>query len=111
MSDIDIASLRKMLDDTVTQWAAGVAPTDAASPANEITEVVDAKVLPEGKRAVRTKTSGDRVYILDDADQTRRWVTSSEVLSKLGFEMSDVVEIDDTEMMKYKMGPAIYKVD
>lgn len=111
MSNIDVAGLRKMLDDTVTQWAAGVSPTDAEpSPANELTEAKDRK-LPEGKRVVRTKTSGDRVYLLDEEKQTRQWVTNVDVLKKLGFELSDVTEVDDNELLKFQMGQALYRVD
>lgn len=80
----------------------------AASPANEITEVQ--RVLPEGKRVVRTKTSGDRVYLLDDVKKTRAWITTGEILQAMGFEMSDVIDVEDTELMKYNMAPAIYKV-
>lgn len=110
MADVDVAALRKMLDETVTQWAAGVSiPT--ASPTNEITEVKDERILPEGKRVVRTKASGDRVYLIDEVKKTRQWVTNPEVLAALGFESSDVNEVDENEMMKYQMGPALYRVD
>lgn len=69
------------------------------------------RVLPEGKRVVRTKTSGDRVYLLDETKGTRQWVTNPEVLKSLGFESSDVTEIDDDELLKFQMGPALYRVD
>lgn len=65
--------------------------------------------LPEGQRVVRTKTSGDRVYLLDEIKKTRQWITNGEVLTGLGFEMSDVTEVSDIEMMKFNMGPALYK--
>lgn len=68
-----------------------------------------AKVLPEGKRVVRTKTSGDRVYLLDDVKKSRQWVTNPDVLVGTGFDMSDVVEVEDTELIKYSMGPALFK--
>ena len=67
--------------------------------------------LPEGKRVVRTKSSGDRVYLLDEAKKTRRWVTNAKVLEGLGFKFEDVSEVDDTEMLKYQMGPALYRVE
>lgn len=75
--------------------------------------------IPKDKRVVRTKTSGDRVYLLDEVKKTRQWIagnssghpTGPELLESFGFSMSDVVEIDDTEMMKYQMGSAIYKLD
>ena len=68
------------------------------------------RVLPEGKRVVRTKSSGDRVYLLDDVKNTRQWVTNPEVLKGLGFEIEDVTEVDDQELLKYNMGPALYRV-
>lgn len=79
----------------------------AASPANEITEV--RRVLPEDQRVVRTKTSGDKVYLLDENKKTRQWITNGEVLAGLGFEMNDVTEVDDATMMRYNMGPALYR--
>lgn len=73
------------------------------------TESMTGRVLPEGKRVIRTNTSGDRVYFLDDVKMTRQWVTNPEVLDSLGFELGDVVEIDEDEMLKYQMAPALYK--
>lgn len=64
---------------------------------------------PEGKRVVRTKSSGDRVYLLDDVKKTRQWVYSPEVLDSVGFDMGDVTEIEDNELLKYTMGPALLK--
>lgn len=74
-------------------------------------EVVDStptvkKELPEGKRAVRTKTTGDRVYLLDEKEMTKRWITSPEVLEGMGFGLADVVEIEDAEFHKYKISTA-----
>lgn len=69
----------------------------------------DKRELPEGKRAVRTKSQGDKVFYLDDEKKTRQWVTSPEVLASLGFEMGDIVEVDDGELIKYQMASAIYK--
>lgn len=66
---------------------------------------------PDGKRAVRTKSSGDKVYVLDPEKMTRHWVTNADVLKSLGFELTDVGEIGESEAMKYQIGPAIYKVD
>lgn len=68
------------------------------------------RVLPEGKKVVRTKTSGDRVYLLDETKNTRQWVTNPQVLKSLGFESGDVVEVDDNELLKFQMGPALYRV-
>ena len=69
------------------------------------------RVLPEGKRVVRTKSSGDRVYCLDEEKKTRQWVTNPEILKGLGFEPSDVQEVEDNELLKYQMGTALYKLD
>lgn len=78
-------------------------------------EVVEAtapeRVLPEGQRVIRTKNSGDRVYMLDDNKKTRQWITNGDVLTGLGFEFGDVTEVDDNELLKYNMGPAIYRVE
>lgn len=69
------------------------------------------RVLPEGKRVVRTKTSGDRVYLLDEVKKTRQWLTKPEVLDAQGFTAADVVEVPDDELLKYQMGAAIYKTE
>lgn len=69
------------------------------------------RVLPEGKRVVRTKSSGDRVYLIDEVKKTRQWVTSPEILEGLGFESGDVTETDDTDLLGYQMGPALYRID
>ena len=126
--NIDVTNLRKLahdaLDEAITKWVAGEAPTDSPSPDNMLQAVVDEptagaeftppeRTTPEGKRVVRTKTSGDRVYLLDDTQnpKTRAWVTNEDILNKLGFTQADVIEVDDVEMMKYNMAPAVYKVD
>lgn len=67
--------------------------------------------LPKDKRVVRTKTSGDRVYLLDEEKKTRQWITNPEVLKSLGFEITDVTEVEDSELLRFQMGPALYKVD
>lgn len=67
--------------------------------------------LPKDKRVVRTKSTGDRVYLLDDTKKIRQWVTNPEVLKGLGFEMTDVGEADDMEVAKYQLGPALYRVE
>jgi len=109
MPDIDVDGLRRFLseaiEDAITRWAAGEAPQK--SPANELSEVKDTK--PTNKRVVRTKASGDKVYLLDEAQKTRQWVAKPEVLEGLGFTMEDVVEINDAEAFKYSMGPALYQ--
>lgn len=67
------------------------------------------KVLPEGKRVVRTKSSGDRVYYIDEEKKTRQWITNPEVLTSLGFGMEDVTDVEDAELLKYQMAAALYK--
>lgn len=110
---MDINALKRLLNDAVDQWAAGVSPTTN----EEITEVESAqepdlkeRTLPEGKRVVRTKSSGDRVYYLDEDKKTRQWITNPEVLQGLGFEIGDVVEVEDQELLGYNMAAALYKV-
>lgn len=117
MENIDVAALREFVhaavEEAITQWTAGAAP-EQTSPTSTNTEVIDetpVRTLPEGKRVVRTKSSGDRVYLIDENGKTRHWVTNLEVLKDQGFEMEDVVELEENELMKYNMGPAIYKVN
>ena len=93
--EIETTSDPDLLDITISKASGSVEP---------------ARVLPEGKRVVRTKSTGDRVYMLTDADNSRRWITNPEVLKGLGFEMGDITEVDDSELMKYTMGPALYRV-
>lgn len=66
---------------------------------------------PEGKRLVSTKGQGDRKYELDETAKTRRWLSNPEVLESRGWKMEDAVEITDTELADYKMGPAIFRAD
>lgn len=83
------------LEDHLAAAEAGEAPTSRA--------------IPTDGRVVRTTTSGDRVYYLSETKKTRQWVTNPDVLDSLGFIMEDVTEVDDDEMLKYQMGPALYK--
>ncbi len=115
MSDIDALKLRinNVIDDWVTeQQDTNVdAPEPSEEPEdNTPEEEAEPRVLPEGKRVVRTKSSGDRVYLLDEVKGTRQWITNPTVLDGIGFIMEDVKDIDDTEMLKYQMGPALYRV-
>lgn len=64
--------------------------------------------LPEGQRVVRTSNTGDRVYLLDDNTKLRHWLQNPTALENAGFQMGDVVEVEDTEMLKYQMGPPKY---
>lgn len=119
---MNIVKLHQLID----QWAAEerksieakvageiASPDEPSSNPNATPEVaaeVAARVLPEGQRVIRTKTSGDRVYLLDDNKKTRQWVTKPEILEALGFQMTDVKDVDDSELLKYQMGPALYKM-
>ena len=76
-----------------------------------IVNEVSTRVLPEGKRVVRTKNSGDRVYLINEKEETRQWITNERVLAGLGFEFSDVTDIEEDELVKFRMAPALYKVN
>lgn len=78
--------------------------------AEVVEEIKEDRVLPEGKRAVRTDSSGDRVYLLDEVKKTRQWITNPQILEGFGFEQTDVVKVEDNELLKYQMGPALYKL-
>lgn len=82
---------------------------DDGGTADEKAEEAKAVEKPKDKRVVRTKSSGDRVYYLDEVKKQRQWVYNPNVLQSLGFDMSDVVEIEDSELLRYGMGPAILK--
>ena len=107
---MDIQGLHQLIDEwAAKQSAQGEPPPPPAETKRE---------LPKDKQAVRTKSTGDKVYILDDKLKTRQWVQSSTpgvdgptLLKELGWEMDDVVEIDDTEFIRYNPGPLISKAD
>jgi hypothetical protein len=67
--------------------------------------------LPKDKRVVRTKSTGDRVYLLDETAKTKAWVTSPEILEKLGFTLNDVQDIEDSMMLGYAMIASLYRVE
>lgn len=106
MGNVDITQLRKMIDEAITQWEAG----GSADVSPEPTAAVEDK-RTDGKRAVRTKSTGDRVYLIDDNAKTKVWITSPEIMSKLGFEMADVEDSEDSELVNYAMKPSIYRID
>lgn len=60
-------------------------------------------------RIVRTKTTADRVYLLDVEKKSRQWMTNPAVVESYGFSMADVVEIDDDELLRYEQGQAIFE--
>lgn len=118
---LDITGLHKLID----EWAAkqdvvtvevgkdyvATIPVDNEPQEAEVVEATEERKLPEGKRVVRTKSSGDRVYLIDEVAKTRHWITNPEVLQGLGFEMTDVVDVEDNELLKYQMGAAKYRAD
>lgn len=66
---------------------------------------------PKDKRVIRTKSTGDRVYLIDETAKTKAWVTTEDILTKLGFTQADVQEVDDSALVGYAMTASIYKVD
>lgn len=104
---MDTSELKKKINNIIDDWADGQKPS--SDPNKE--EAKPERKLPEGKRVVRTKSTGDRVYFIDEVKKTRQWVTNPDILKSLGFEMGDVVEVDDNELLKYQMGSALYRVD
>ena len=68
----------------------------------EDTKIID--ILPENY-LIRGK-GHDKVYFLDQ--KIKRWVTSPEVLIKLGFDWSDVVVVEPQEVDYYAEGAPIF---
>lgn len=109
---MNIVKLHQLID----QWAAEereaennvTTGSDIQEADVSITNIETEKM--KDKRVVRTKTSGDRVYLLDEIAKTRQWVTTPEILTALGFSATDVNEVEEVEFLKYGMGPAIYKM-
>lgn len=106
---MDIEELRRQINNVIDEWAGAKLSSEAIPPKKE---------TPKDKRVVRTKSSGDRVYLLDEVKKTRQWINSSnpnvpspELVEKLGFSMEDVQEIEDSELFTYNMGPVIYSLD
>lgn len=120
----DIVKLHKLIDDwdaeeRKKEEAENTDTAKAADPGSNVSPTgtdtaPNAPAEPthndKNQRVVRTKTSGDRVYMLDEANKTRQWVTSPEILDALGFTLNMVSEIPEPEFLKYTMGPAIYKL-
>lgn len=114
---MNIVKLHQLID----QWAAEErdASSEEVNPEVTVTEAVveaePARVLPEGKRLVRTKSSGDTVYFIDTVKGTRQRIVGSQanpgpqIVESLGFNMADVEEVADDELLKYQMASVIYK--
>ena len=92
-----LAELHQLID----QWAGLGGTVELETPA---------RVLPEGKRAVRTKSTGDRVYLIDEVAKTKAWITSGEILEGLGFGFADVEDVEDSELVDYAMTASVYKL-
>lgn len=76
--------------------------------------IPDAEIKPartDGKRVIRTKSTGDRVYLIDETAKTKAWVTSPDILEKLGFTLNDVEDIDDSALVGYAMTASVYRVE
>lgn len=104
---MDVTKLKERINIVIDDWAdeQKVAPSAAEVPE------APARELPKNKRLVVTKSSGDRKYELDEIKKTRSWVASPEVLEALGWKMEDAVMIEDSELLKYQTGSAIYRVE
>lgn len=104
MTEDQLARLHQLID----EWAgvSGITFTPAETAPEE-----PKKELPKDKRVIRTKSTGDRVYLIDDTAKTKAWVTSAEILEKLGFTMADVEEVEDSALVGYAMTASVYRVE
>lgn len=108
---MDVTQLRKLIDEAITQWVAGSSADVSPEPT---AAVLDKPKRSDGKRAVRTKSTGDRVYLLfkdTDGINKKAWITTPDIREALGFSDSDVEHLEDSELISYQMAPSIYKVD
>ena len=108
---MNIDELKQQINKLIDNWAnppvtEGVATVTFSTP--ESTSEPK-KELPKNKRAVRTPGQGDKVFVLDEETKKRHWAHNPEALATEGFDMEDVVEIPDAELIKYQIGAAIYK--
>jgi hypothetical protein len=110
--------IHKLIDDYFDKLGGPLAEASVGAPlpmtgtkpyADTPEEVVEAKPVEvptntraDGTRVVRSKSSGDKVYLLNDNDMTKRWVVSPEVLRGLGFDFADVQDVSDLDFLKYK---------
>jgi hypothetical protein len=106
MTKEQLADLHKLID----EWAEKH-PTISFSVKDSGDEIEVIPEKPKDKRVVRTKSTGDRVYLIDETAKTKAWVTSPEILTKLGFELGDVDDIEDSEMLGYAMTASVYRVE
>ena len=96
---LDTEDLKRQINEVIDRWV------DNTVVAPAVEEAEAERELPKDKRVVRTKSSGDRVYLLDEVKKTREHVKGPEELDKTGFIMADVQVIEDTELLGYQMLP------
>ena len=105
---MDVVKLHQLID----EWAAEErAKEQVPEITTEAVEVVEEpkRELPEGKRLVYTKESGDRRFLIDEVKKTRQWVTKPELLEGLGLQLDDAVLIEKPEFERYQQGSPIYR--
>lgn len=105
---MDVTQLRKLIDEAITVWVSGGSADVSPAPTEA---VIDKPELPKDKRVIRTKSTGDRVYLVDETAKTKAWVTSEDILTKLGYSQADVQEVEDSSLVGYAMTASIYKAD
>lgn len=54
-------------------------------------------------RVVRTKLTGDKVYLLNEESKTKVWMRNPEMLQESGFTLAEVQQIEDQELALYKL--------
>src|SRR4051812_21676120 len=92
---MDIQALHQLIDDWAAKQPSATVTFGTPVPDSEIPPQEEPKrELPKDKRVIRTKSTGDRVYLIDETAKTKAWVTSAEILEKLGFTMADVEEVE-----------------
>ncbi len=102
---------KKFIDEEFDNWLAKQQVDDLQKPEETETPEEEKPKREDGKRAVRAKGTGDRVYLLDPEAKTKAWITSEEVLNKLGWQMGDVENVEDSEMIEYQSAPSIFQVN
>lgn len=108
----NVEDLKSRINKVIEEWESEQ-NTNIVEVFDDEVEMTDSEenLTPAKYRAVRSSSTGDRVYYIDEEARTRAWVTNPEVLKSLGFELEDVTEIEETELAQYKMAPAKYKAD
>lgn len=107
---MDKKMMHQFIDETWDAWIRKASLTEfdkptadaQTEPSTSTDEAVSEDETTPTKRAVRTKSSGDKVYMVDDETMTKRWISSPDVLKGLGFNLEDVTEIEDMELAKYR---------